>query len=393
MKKVRKKMAVLLVIALVLTGLHIEVCMTKAADQAKSYIWRGEVTGWGGPTSYPSSSNHVQGTGEDNFTESTDMTVYTASYGCGLELMNSYNPAFTGQENEMVEFIKGMKNPRIKVTLKNGGAASVFNWDEELGFPSGKEMEIPEGYLEKGYFALFGNNDVITRVEIYDIGEKLHTPGITEKPEATDSGNQSIQNYDFNLLTIDDKEISTKSNGEKATVLVFGRTTCPNTRTTISDLAKSELTESNELRVIYADIDQAAKGDVQEFASVYGNEYIDFCYRPSQTGYDTTISGMMWEYARVTGISSSVILPVTVLIDEKNQVQKVMTGVQKLQDILTEINNFAKLSYPVSGQTAEPDPEETPGGEVTELPALNPALSNPESFFCIKGLLIHYMNI
>lgn len=170
--------------------------------------------------------------------------------------------------------------------------------------------------------------------------------------EITDSGNKSFQNYDAKLLTIDDQEISTKSNGEKATILVFGRTTCWNTRTTISDLAKSGLTEGDELRVIYADIGETAKEDVQEFASVYGNEYINFCY---YSAGGIPINPLMWNYADAGGIDESVTLPVTVLIDENDQVQKVLTGVQRQQDLLAEINKFAELSY--SGKT---DPTETP---------------------------------
>lgn len=166
------------------------------------YTWQGEFTGWGGPDSYPSSANHEQGTGKDNvtYTNLTNMQV-SSGYACGLELMNPYNAAFTGTENEMAEFIKKMKNPRVKVTLKNGGTASSWNWDTELGFPSGKEMTLPEGYLDNGYFVLFGNDDVITKVEIYDVengnGSNIASPNPIEtvapisspKPDEGNNGN------------------------------------------------------------------------------------------------------------------------------------------------------------------------------------------------------------
>lgn len=195
----------------------------------------------------------------------------------------------------------------------------------------------------------------------------------------TDSSNESFENYDVKLLTIDDEEISTKSNGEKVTVLVFGRTTCGNTRATISDLAKSELTKSDEFRVIYADIDGTAKEDVQKFASVYGNEYINFCYDSA----GSILPSLMWEYARAVGISGSVTLPVTVLVDENDQVQKVMTGVQRMPDLLAEIDKFAELSYSektdhssepnVASKEPQPSatqsPGEVPGGNSSVNPA------------------------
>lgn len=161
-------------------------------EQHSSYILCGEFTGWGGSNSYPSSAKHEQGNGEDNFyyTDLTNM-ICGRGYGCGLELMNPYNAVFSGAENEMAQFIDKMKNPCIKVILKNGGAASSWNWETELSFPSGAEVTLPEGYLDTGYFALFGNDDVITEVEIYDLGQggsrpiASSVPTPTEKPEET----------------------------------------------------------------------------------------------------------------------------------------------------------------------------------------------------------------
>lgn len=150
------------------------------------YTWQGRFTGWGGPESYPSSASHVQGDGKNNiYYINTTNIGFTSGYGCGLELMNPYSPYLYGADNEMAQFIKKMKNPRIKVILENGGTASSWNWDTELSFPSGKEMSLPSGYLDTGYFALFGNDDVITEVEIYDVGEKGNQPVVTANPTET----------------------------------------------------------------------------------------------------------------------------------------------------------------------------------------------------------------
>jgi hypothetical protein len=99
--------------------------------------------------------------------------------------MNPYNDIFVGGDDEMAVFIKNMENPRIKVTLKKGGAASSWNWDEELSFPSGKELALPDGYLDTGYFALFGNDDIITKVEIYDVGADAGKGQVATAPTTT----------------------------------------------------------------------------------------------------------------------------------------------------------------------------------------------------------------
>ena len=136
------------------------------------YYMEGSFTGWGGEEAYPSSKGHAQDSGDPNFyyADRTNIVV-GKGYNCGLELMNPYNDLFTGAENEMSEFIQNMKTPAIRVTLENGGTASAWNWHTELSIPSGEEVILTKEYLESGYFALFGNDDTITKVEFYDKGE------------------------------------------------------------------------------------------------------------------------------------------------------------------------------------------------------------------------------
>lgn len=92
------------------------------------YTAQGAWTGWGGADAYPSGKDHEAGDGANNYynKETTNMLV-SQGYNCGLELMNPYNPAFTGADNEMAVFIKKMKSPVIRVTTKNGSAASGWN--------------------------------------------------------------------------------------------------------------------------------------------------------------------------------------------------------------------------------------------------------------------------
>ena len=142
------------------------------------------------------------------------------------------------------------------------------------------------------------------------------------------SGNFS--NFNYTLLTIDGKEVTTSSNGGRPTILIFGRTTCGNTQTTLSRLAQSEQVQNGKVHVIYADIDEASEEAVREFASVYGNEHMDFCNSGKREAFYLGINGMMWSYAEAAGIEGGITLPLSVEIDENDQVQNVLTGVQDL---------------------------------------------------------------
>ena len=160
------------------------------------YQFVGSITGWGGPDTYPSSKDHEQGDGGSNSVNEslTNIKVGIGSYKCGLELMNKYSDNFIGASNELSQIIKGMTDPVIRVTLENGGAASAYNWYDELKCPSGEEVALTKEFLRNEYVGLFGNDDTITKVEIYDRAaaavepeqpEETKAPVKTEEPEET----------------------------------------------------------------------------------------------------------------------------------------------------------------------------------------------------------------
>ena len=151
------------------------------------YQFVGSITGWGGPDTYPSSKDHEQGDGGSNSVNEslTNIKVVLGSYKCGLELMNKYSDNFIGASNELSQIIKGMTDPVIRVTLKNGGAASAYNWYDELKCPSGEEVALTKEFLRNEYVGLFGNDDTITKVEIYDRAAVAVEPGDTKEPEQT----------------------------------------------------------------------------------------------------------------------------------------------------------------------------------------------------------------
>lgn len=145
----------------------------------------------------------------------------------------------------------------------------------------------------------------------------------------------SIANLNYTFTTLNDSTVSTASDGSKATVLIFGRVTCGNSRATSKNISQSSWVKDSGIRVMLATIDSASKEDTKSFADTYGCPSMTFCYDTSGK-----INTAMWNYLSSYGMTGSVTLPVTVLIDSNNLVQNVMTGYHTADEILTEINSF-----------------------------------------------------
>lgn len=71
----------------------------------------------------------------------------------------------------------------------------------------------------------------------------------------------------------------------------------------------------------------------------------------SQKNLRTNGISSMWNYLSSYGITGSVTLPVTVLIDSNNMVQNIMTGYHTANEILAEINRFKNADTSVGTNT------------------------------------------
>lgn len=152
----------------------------------------------------------------------------------------------------------------------------------------------------------------------------------------------SLDNKEFTFTTISGESVSTKTEQGKTTVLVFGRTTCGNTKATIQSIAQSSWAGSSDIRVIFGEINGASLSDTQAFASDYGCDAITFCY--DDKNYYSSISTAMWEYFSMFSDASTGTLPFTVFIDGNNQVRNVLTGYQSADSIWAEISSYATSS-------------------------------------------------
>lgn len=148
-------------------------------------------------------------------------------------------------------------------------------------------------------------------------------------------------NFEYTFTSIEGENISTLTNPKETTVLIFGHTNCANSRNTIKNIASSEWVHNSNIRVIFAECNYASLEQTKAFAQSYGSDAITFCY---DTNYYGNITTAMWNYYDIYyDASAGGTLPFTVLIDENNRVQKVLTGNQSADAILREIKTFTTL--------------------------------------------------
>lgn len=155
---------------------------------------------------------------------------------------------------------------------------------------------------------------------------------------ATSITQEDMTNFEYTFTSIEGENVSTMTNSKQTTVLIFGHTNCSNSRNTLKNIANSEWVHNSNIRVIFAECNHATLEQTKTFAQSYGNDAITFCY---DTNYYGVITTAMWNYYDLYfDASAGGTLPFTVLIDENNRVQKVLTGNQSADAILREIKAF-----------------------------------------------------
>ncbi len=166
-------------------------------------------------------------------------------------------------------------------------------------------------------------------------------------------------NPTYTFTSIKGTPVSTAAGSSKATILIFGSTVCPNTYHTMQSISGSSWVKDSGIRTVFAETNRASKADVETFARNYGCSSVTFCY-----DVGTGINTALWRYVSAGSVSSqSITLPVIVLIDSRNMIQKVTTGYKSEKEIITEVNRFKDSVKPSAPDNSAPKP----GSVVTEL--------------------------
>ncbi len=165
----------------------------------------------------------------------------------------------------------------------------------------------------------------------------------------------NMDNLDVTFTTIDDSTVTSHADG-KPKVLVFFRTTCFNSQSTIKSIVDSEIAGVD---IIALDVDAKTKADVLDFKENYGSDDIVFSYSESTINNQT-----MWSYLYKVGINTSVTLPVVCYIDANDKFQCCTTGLSSGWQIISNLKRYCgytevvkeyTITYNLDGGTNHPD--------------------------------------
>ncbi|MCI9598361.1 MAG: fibronectin type III domain-containing protein [Firmicutes bacterium] len=165
----------------------------------------------------------------------------------------------------------------------------------------------------------------------------------------------TIENYVYELQTIDNTPVSTRANPDETTVLVFGYTTGDSTKAALQSISGSTWVGRPDIRVIYADVYGASSSEVEEFAQDYSNHII-FCHDEEKLNWNHAVS-YLGLYNQTSGK-----FPYIVLIDKNNKVRSITLGANTEDKIFEEIE---KISNSGSGAD-DPGTSQDPDGTGTE---------------------------
>ncbi len=132
-------------------------------------------------------------------------------------------------------------------------------------------------------------------------------------------------NLEYRLMTIDGRECSTVNKASVGTVLIFGRDTCYNTKSTLRSIADSDWIDDGTIDVYFIDESTDASQTAAFKDAIDGErtDLINFCY----DAYNNS-SSMIYQYRSKFGTSdvSYDTLPIVVVINSNNDVVKVTKG-------------------------------------------------------------------
>lgn len=158
------------------------------------------------------------------------------------------------------------------------------------------------------------------------------------------------ENPDVSFTTIEDTTVSSAADG-KPRLLVFFRTTCGNSQSTIRAIAGQNF---QGVDIYAADIDGKSKSEVESFKSNYGNDNITFCYGKNNN---------LYYYMQAAGLTDengySATLPVLCYIDSNNLFQHITQGMQNASQIEVNLKKYCgatqvkqyKITYMLDGGT------------------------------------------
>lgn len=156
-----------------------------------------------------------------------------------------------------------------------------------------------------------------------------------------DSEKLNVNNQVYTFSTIDNKSVSTTANG-KAKVLIYYKTTCPNSRSSIKSINQSPSIYS-EANLLALEANKTDAQGVQDFINTYGGDKMQYAYAT-----DNYISSLMWKYYGLAGgNASSITFPCMIFIDKNDKIQGFTSGLLDNQQFAYYLKLFTNITATV----------------------------------------------
>ena len=131
--------------------------------------------------------------------------------------------------------------------------------------------------------------------------------------------------------SVNNTDVPVVTQGKDATVIIFGRATCYNCKSTLKGLAEDAFASGSRFRFIFVEVNGASQSSVAALADEIGGN-ITYCY--GESNYE------MWYYVGQLDSMHSVTFPCVVVMDGSCDVQSIMTGPVSTKRIYDAISGF-----------------------------------------------------
>ena len=214
-----------------------------------------------------------------------------------------------------------------------GGGVTTIGENAFWGCQDIESIELPEnvttinkealGYYYYGKlkdFIIYGKSG--TAAEAYARENGFEFKDLSELPtQPTPEKEIKVIKFDENSIFTGDADM---------TVIIFGRPSCFNTRSTLESLAESDLLNNNRVKIYFADIDQNDERTIKAFAEEINDPRIVFCYDTSTNATQTMFSNVE---------AGGVTLPVIVYYDRNNNAAECESGMKTAEQIFDTVEN------------------------------------------------------
>lgn len=297
------------------------------------------------------------------FTESTCMTQeetreYANDYGCDKIIFcyddNVYNPAI---------FQAGCRYRNLYLNVTSNS----------LSFPTAvlidKDGQVRKVIEEK---ATLTAERLKSEIDQISSPADPDNPSVSPSPSPTPLPGKEDLYYSFRSIKGETVPTTSPDTKGKTTILIFGPTDCAKTRGTITDISASNLVNSGNNRIVFAECSGRSLAETTAYAEQFECEKITFCY-DEDAGFNSIYTAQFKYAALEEGHAENdpVTYPLIVLIDGNNRIRKITQGAQTAEYLESEIKKYEDTIAPP--QTPTPAPVTVPN--VTGLKASSTAES------------------